>query len=162
MLTGEARRVPPLRFPSELTLDRNDNIYFAEANTHRIWILHPDKTVETLYQTEGTISSPVLDRFGSLYFIDSNRIFQMELTTRKVSHFAGKPRTSPTSNFSGDGGLATQAGMDNPSGLAVDTHGNLYVSDWIANRIRRIDRTTRIIETIAGNGKPKHPPYAPL
>jgi sugar lactone lactonase YvrE len=153
-----------LLFPSELTLDRNDNIYFVEANSGRIRVLHTDKTLETIYQkrTDGTISHPVLDQSGNLYFIESNQIFQMQLSSRKVSHFAGKPRTRPTDNFSGDGGPATLAGMDNPSGLAVDRHGNLFVSDWLANRIRRIDRTTGIIETIAGNGEPKHPPYVQL
>jgi sugar lactone lactonase YvrE len=153
-----------LLFPSELTTDRNDNIYFAEANTGSIRVLRTDKTLETIYQkrTDGAISNPVLDETGNLYFIESNQIFQMQLSSRRVSHFAGKPHIRPTGNFSGDGGPAALAGMDNPFGLAVDRHGNLFVSDWTANRIRRIDRTTRIIETIAGNGEPKHPPHADL
>jgi sugar lactone lactonase YvrE len=162
MLVGETTWRPPLPFPSELTIDRSDNIYFAEKG--RIRVLRPDKGLETIYEkrTEGTIRSPVVDGNGSLYFIESNCIFQMELSSKKVSHFAGRFRTSPTGNFSGDGGPAVSAGMDNPSGLAVDSRGNLYVSDWIANRIRRIDRTTRIIQTIAGNGEPRHPRRALL
>ena len=117
------------------------------------------KTTETIYQKAGeTIGHPVLDGIGSLFFIQSNRILQMELSSKRVAPFAGNLTTKYTPNFSGDGGPAALAGMDNPSGLAVDLSGNLYVSDWIANRIRRIDRTTKIIETIAGNGEPKHPP----
>ncbi len=148
-------------FPSELTVDQQDNIYFAEANTHRIRVYHPaNKTTETIYQmrSEGTISNPVLDGMGGLFFIESNLIFRMELASRKVTHFAGKMSTRRTGNFSGDGGPATEAGMDGPSGLAIDAQGNVYLSDWLANRIRRIDRKTGIIETIAGNGEPKHPP----
>jgi sugar lactone lactonase YvrE len=160
-LVGATVGTGPLPFPSDLTVDHQDNIYFAEANTFRIRVYRSArKTTETIYQmrSEGTLSHPVLDGMGSLFFIESNRIFRMELSSQKVTHFAGKIRTNPTGNFSGDGGPAVAAGMDNPSGLAIDVQGNVYLSDWIANRIRRIDRKTGIIETIAGNGEPKHPP----
>jgi sugar lactone lactonase YvrE len=80
----------------------------------------------------------------------------MELSSRKVRHYAGKPG-GRDGNFSGDGDRAALAGMA-PSGLAFSPRGDLYVSDWSANRIRRIDRKSSVIETIAGNGEPKHPP----
>jgi sugar lactone lactonase YvrE len=145
-----------LPFPSDLTVDHQDNIYFAEANTGRIRVFRSAKdTTETIYKetSYGTISHPVLDGKGSLFFIESNRIFRMALFSKIVTHFAGKPN----GYFSGDGGPAVAAGMHNPSGLAVDVQGNVYVSDWMANRVRRIDRKTGIIETIAGDGEPKHP-----
>jgi sugar lactone lactonase YvrE len=160
-LTGNTTGTGPLPFPSDLTVDHQDNIHFAELNTGRIRVFRSaKKTTETIYQkTPGeTIRCPVLDGAGNLFFIQSNRVFRMELPSKRVTHFAGKIRTNPTGNFSGDGGPATAAGMDNPSGLAIDVQGNIYLSDWIANRIRRIDRKTGIIETIAGNGEPKHPP----
>ena len=146
-------------FPSDLVVDRDDNIYFAEANTGRIRVLRRNKTTQTIYtkRMDGTVSNPVVDADGILFFIESNLVFQIELASKRVSLIAGKPRTRPGETFSGDGGPATEAGMDNPSGLALDSQGNLCVSDWIANRVRRIDRRTGIIETIAGNGEPKHP-----
>jgi uncharacterized protein (TIGR03437 family) len=55
--------------------------------------------------------------------------------------------------YSGDGGPATQAGLDfgfGPSGLAIDAAGNLYISD--TNRVRMVNAATGIITTIAGNG----------
>ncbi len=53
--------------------------------------------------------------------------------------------------FSGDGGPATQASLNQPKGLAVDAMGNIYFSDSMNSRIRRIS-VEGLITTIAGNG----------
>ena len=53
--------------------------------------------------------------------------------------------------YSGDGGLATAAQLDDPGGIAVDASGNLYVADWGNERVRRVD-PTGLITTIAGTG----------
>lgn len=52
--------------------------------------------------------------------------------------------------FSGDGGKATAAQLDLPSGSAVDAAGNLYIADQQNHRIRRVDATTKTITTVAG------------
>ena len=57
--------------------------------------------------------------------------------------------------FSGDGGLAKNASLNFPAGLAFDPAGNLYVADRNNHRIRKID-TNGIITTIAGNGIPDY------
>jgi sugar lactone lactonase YvrE len=53
--------------------------------------------------------------------------------------------------YSGDGGPATQAQIGTPSGLAIDSKGNLYIGDTTNFRIRQVD-TSGIIRTIAGVG----------
>jgi len=53
--------------------------------------------------------------------------------------------------FSGDGGPATQALLNNPWAVALDKHGNLYIADADNHRIRKVD-TGGTITTVAGNG----------
>jgi hypothetical protein len=55
------------------------------------------------------------------------------------------------SAFSGDGGPATNAAMLSPSGVAIDTVGNLFIADQWNNRIRKVS-TNGIINTVAGIG----------
>jgi streptogramin lyase len=54
--------------------------------------------------------------------------------------------------FSGDGGPALQANFDGPKGITLDQQGNLYVVDTENQAIRRIDKATGLISTIAGGG----------
>jgi len=56
-----------------------------------------------------------------------------------------------TAGYMGDGGQATAAELNLPTGLAIDTSGNLYIADQSNYRIRKIN-TSGIITTIAGNG----------
>ena len=60
---------------------------------------------------------------------------------------------SKTTNFSGDGGPATRAGLNRPTGVGVDTAGNLYIVDAGSYRIRKVT-ADGTINTIAGTGKP--------
>ena len=55
--------------------------------------------------------------------------------------------------FTGDGGLATEARLNNPRGVAVDRAGHLYIADSSNDRIRRVNRETGIITTIVGSGE---------
>ena len=56
-----------------------------------------------------------------------------------------------TGGYSGDGGAATNAELNVPEGVAVDASGNLFVSDFYNNRIRKVG-INGIINTVAGNG----------
>ncbi len=103
--------------------------------------------------TEAGLNAPsgvALDRSGNIYIADgaNYRIRRVDAATGTITTVAG----NGSYGFSGDGGPATAARMDFPYGLAVDGAGNLYVADGANNRIRRIDGTTGIITTVAGNG----------
>ncbi len=54
--------------------------------------------------------------------------------------------------FSGDNGPATAAELDSPTGLALDSAGNLYIADSHNHRIREVAAATGAISTIAGTG----------
>jgi DNA-binding beta-propeller fold protein YncE len=68
------------------------------------------------------------------------------LSTWRINTLAG----SGEPGYSGDGGSATLACLNEPKGVALDRHGNVYVADSENHVIRKIDRTTGIISTIAG------------
>src|SRR4029077_3784441 len=57
-----------------------------------------------------------------------------------------------TSGYSGDNGPATQAQLTDPWGIGVDNGGNLYISDYGAYVIRKVDGATGIIRTLSGRG----------
>ena len=57
------------------------------------------------------------------------------------------------SGYSGDGGPAAKAQLNNPTGIAADAAGNVFVADTFNRRVRRIDAATGVIETIAGTGE---------
>ncbi len=66
-----------------------------------------------------------------------------------ITAFAG----TGEKGFVGDGGPATQAKLDQPFDVAFDRAGNLYFSDTFNHRVRKVDRKTGLISTVAGNGK---------
>ena len=88
------------------------------------------------------------DAQGNLYIADrdNHRVRKVD-TQGNITTVAG----NGTAGFSGDGGPATKASLNLPSGLAVDSKGNLYISDRSNNRVRMVN-TQGIIKTIAGNG----------
>jgi sugar lactone lactonase YvrE len=89
-----------------------------------------------------------LDGAGNLYIADSdaNRIRRVS-PDRRINAFAG----DGVPYFRGDGGSALLASLFKPSGLAVDTAGNLYIADMENNRVRKV-ATDGVISTIAGAG----------
>ena len=88
------------------------------------------------------------DAAGNVYIADTgnHRIRKID-PSGKISTVAG----NGVARFSGDGGLATSASLFAPTGLGIDTAGNLYVVDTGNQRIRRIG-PDGIITTVAGNG----------
>ncbi len=91
-----------------------------------------------------------VDSAGNLYIADTqnNRIRELTASTGIISTVAG----NGTAGYSGDGGLATSAGLDLLEGVAVDSAFNIYISDSTNNRIRMVTASTGIISTVAGNG----------
>jgi hypothetical protein len=57
-----------------------------------------------------------------------------------------------TGGFSGDGAAATAAELSGPYSVAVDSAGNLYISEFLNNRVRKVDHSTGFISTVAGAG----------
>jgi hypothetical protein len=96
-----------------------------------------------------------VDTVGNLYIADAenNRIRKVAKSTGVITTVVGSgPAGSLTGSYSGDGGLATDATLNEPNDVCVDNFGNIYIADYTNNRIRKVEASSGIITTIAGNG----------
>ena len=86
----------------------------------------------------------------NLYIADTfnNVVREVNLTTGIITTVAG----TGTAGFSGDGGPATSAELYDPSGVAVDSAGNVYIADSDNEVVRKVTASTQVITTIAGTG----------
>src|SRR5712691_8439584 len=91
------------------------------------------------------------DAAGNLYFSDTfnNRIRCVDARSGVISTVAG----NGDKGFSGDGGPATAAALNEPYGIAIDRAGNIFVADRLNRRVRRIAAGSGIITTLAGTGE---------
>ncbi|MGA1870687.1 MAG: RHS repeat-associated core domain-containing protein [bacterium] len=97
-------------------------------------------------------SDVAVDNAGNIYIADTlNECIRRISPGGTITIIAGIFDLWGHSGYSGDGGLATQALLDRPYGIAVDNAGNIYIADTLNHCIRRID-PSGIISTIAGNG----------
>ena len=85
-----------------------------------------------------------------MYVADQSRmsVRRIDAETGVITTLAGTGERG----FGGDGGPATEASLDSPTGLAIDVAGNLYVADSANRRVRRINAVTGVIDTLAGTG----------
>ncbi|RYZ57159.1 MAG: T9SS type A sorting domain-containing protein [Chitinophagaceae bacterium] len=93
-----------------------------------------------------------VDLDGNIYIAEFSRhaVRKIDVKTGIITTFAGKPRTSCTVAPCGDGGLATNAQLNGPRGIGVDNDGNIYIADFSNHAIRKIDKNTGVITTVAG------------
>jgi sugar lactone lactonase YvrE len=101
--------------------------------------------------TNANLESPyavAADTVGNLFIAEkgSNRIRKID-TNGIMTTAAG----NGTSGFSGDGGAATNANLNQPYAVAADSFGNLFIADYGNMRIRKVD-TNGFISTVAGGG----------
>jgi sugar lactone lactonase YvrE len=150
--------------PYGITLDAAGNLYITDQVNQRIRKVTPSGIITTIagngtngYSGDGgqataaELNSPtnvILDDFGNLYIADYyNNVIRKINTLGIISTIAG----TGTQGYSGDGGQATAAEINQPVSFVFDASGNLYIADEGNYVIRKIN-TLGIISTIAGNG----------
>jgi len=89
---------------------------------------------------------------GALYIceVDNHRIRRVDLKSKKISTVAG----SGEKGYSGDGGPALKAALNQPYEIRFDRAGNMFFVEMQNHVVRRVDAKTRVISTVAGNGTP--------
>jgi cysteine-rich repeat protein len=158
--------------PLAVAVDRAGNVYAADILTSTIYRL--DAAEQKVTRFAGTASLTSLPRqraggvratdvnatgvlsmhvsaAGDLYIADTDEssVRRIDAVTGRVVDVAG----NGSNEVSGDGGPGTLAGIGDPRDIATDGEGNVIIADAIGNRLRRVDRISGVITTIAGNGQ---------
>lgn len=173
---GFAATSASLNAPEGVAVDMQGNLFIADRDNNAVREVNTSGVITTVAGTgiagssgdngaaiNARLSAPyavALDTTGNLYIADTgndrvraicgapgNTIFGVACTAGNIQTVAG----NGSAGFLGDGGLATSAELNSPSGVAVDPAGNIYISDTQNYRIRKVN-TTGIISTSAGNG----------
>ena len=147
--------------PRSIAADRAGNLYFVDQNS----VLRLDATTGVLTLVAGNgepgfsgdngpatsaqLANPAglaVDSAGNLYIADGYNYRIREVSNGVITALAG----NGTPGFSGDNGPATSAQLGFPSGIAVDSAGNLYIADTYNHRVRKV--SNGVITNVAGGG----------
>jgi hypothetical protein len=154
--------------PVDVLVDSAENLYVSDYGNSCIRkVAAGTKTISTIagrcsvsgFSGDGgnatdALMSPAtsiaLDNSGNLYIADTfnNRIRKVDAARANISTFMGTGSTG----FNGDGGPASSAMLNAPSGLSFDGMGNLYIADQGNNVIRMVDPAGLVVSTVAGRG----------
>ena len=151
-----------LNTPTAVAVDANGNIYIADSNNNRIRVVSNGNintfagngtagysgdggaaTSASLYTPRGV----AVDANGVVYIADTNNHVVRKVSAGTISTIAGNAQQQ---GFYGDNGTASSAGLDTPTGVAVDATGKVYVADSNNHRVRLLSGAT--LSTFAGNG----------
>jgi sugar lactone lactonase YvrE len=160
--------------PGGITFDASGNLYIADNDNSYIRKVNTAGIITTYagngtsgysgdggQATDAEIDSQYgicCDATGNLYIAEFDNYYIRKVSTSGIiTTVAG----NGTGNYSGDGGLATAAGIYNPTFISCDVAGNLYIADFSNQRIREVT-TAGIITTVAGNGTAGYSGYGGL
>ena len=140
-------------YPNAVAVDGSGNLYIADTQNHAVRMVAASNGVITTAAGNGSagysgdngpapsaqLNFPLgvaVDHLGNLYIADAgnNVIRKVIASTGVIVTVAG----NGTPGYSGDGGPATSAQLHNPSGVALDADGNLYIADRVNNVVRKV------------------------
>ncbi len=154
-----------LDHPTDVKVDAKGNTYIADRGNEVIRKINSAGIITTFagngnpgyYGNGGPATSAWLnrpcgvavDKTGNVYIGDTNNgIIRKVDTNGIISTYAGIYQTP---GYTGNGGPATLARLEDPTYLAIDSADNLYITDHMNNAIRMVYHSTGMIITVAGN-----------
>jgi sugar lactone lactonase YvrE len=145
-----------------IAVDSGGNVYFVVPQQNRVFKTARDGTLTTVAGTGlagfsgdngpailAQLNNPIgiaIDSSGNLYISDTSNDRVRKVSGGVITTVAG----DGIWGFSGDNGLAINASLSYPTGVAIDNSGNLYIADSSNYRVRKVSNA--IITTVAGNG----------
>ena len=149
-----------LNDPAGICRGPDGSLYICDTANHRIRQVTPDGRLITVAGIgEPLLKEPYevrLDAAGNLFWVE-----RLTHCVRRRDHQSGVITTiagTGTPGFSGDGGSADKAQLNEPHSIGFDKSGDLYICDVKNHRIRKVDMKTHIISTFSGTGERKPTP----
>lgn len=155
-----------LNKPMAVVTDAAGNVYIADNGNHTVRVVNAAGFIKNYagngisgYSGDddtahlGQLSLPQalsITAMGDLYIADAgNHVIRM---VSNGTHIMSTVAGSGTPGNAGDGGMATDAQLSTPSGVAVAASGDIYIADIFNNKVRKVTATTGVISTYAGTG----------
>ncbi len=143
----------------QIDFDSQNNMYFSSYNHEHIRrIDYQTQIVSTIMTNINICIDIAIDIDDNVYVIGwDHKVRKWNKTTNEITIIAGAGKSNNSAIGQqdpaiGDGGLATDALLNYPEGIAVANNGDIYISDTNNNRVRKIDAITNIITTVIGDG----------
>lgn len=162
---GGAATDASLNYPSDIAVGSDGSVYITDNNNYVIRKVDASGIITTVAGT-GTaglsgnggpatdaqlqaVSSVALDSSDNIYIADSfnNQVRKIDAAAGTIDVFVGSATGGGGDN--GDGGPASDATSNFPTGVAVDGDGNVYIANF--RNVRRVDATTGTIDIVAGD-----------